>query len=109
AAFSACSRAPEESDVTAPEAEENSEPKKAVTFSDPSDMPLQLVGEDEETVPAPAPKPEDTEENPPSPEHIQGLEAKMAEDILAMPEGEAQALAFTELIRRWSATDPEGA
>ncbi len=45
----------------------------------------------------------------PSPGNIKGRQQEMAEDILAMPEGEARALALAELVRRWAEADLEGA
>lgn len=48
------------------------------------------------------------EARPPSPENIEGRQQAMAEDLLAMPGGEAQALALAELVRRWAEVDLEG-
>lgn len=78
-----------------------------MTFSEPDDMPVRLV--DANNAADLVSEKQNPKEKPPSPEHIKGRELKMAEEILAMPEGDAKVLAFTEMIRRWSATDPEAA
>jgi len=108
AAAGACSRAPEESDVSVSGEKEKAKATKPATIQVPSELPVRS-DDDEPTRNGVATGEPSEEAKPASPENIKGRQQAMAEDILAMPEGEAQALALAELARRWAEADLEGA
>lgn len=104
----ACSRAPEEAEVAIPDKGKKAKATAVKTFDAPRDPPVRPVDEETEQKDEVTTVVANEEAKSPSPENIKGRQQEMAEDILAMPEGEARALALAELVRRWGRSGSGG-
>ncbi|MDF1862683.1 MAG: hypothetical protein P1U87_20875 [Verrucomicrobiales bacterium] len=106
-AISSCSRAPEEISPADTAEEEKSGNTTAVPLPRPDDRTAsEGVATDETRTLTGTGNPD---AGATGTEHLDGRERELAKGILEMPGGEAQALALTELIRRWAVTDLEEA